>query len=247
MITPDLVADLMALGIVGDQLTGALRAFQKASPVTPDVPRTDPVTERRRAYDRERKRRARARAKERTEEDTEAQKVSQGSSPNKRKVPKEKNTLPPNPSKRGVVARAREDGPTIEETVVENWNRLARDLRLPKCLSLTPKREQAIALRVRDAGGLANLLADMDRIRDSPGLQGKAGGTWRADIDWFLRPGSFLKLREGKYDNWKRPKSEFMEAVDNIRERLAANGHSRRDDGGGGAWPLGSDQADPDS
>jgi hypothetical protein len=61
------------------------------------------------------------------------------------------------------------------------------------------------------------------KIGSIPGLCGKSGdGTWRADVDWFLRPDSIVKIMEGKYDNWSGGKGDKPDPAATIIGDIAA-------------------------
>jgi hypothetical protein len=46
----------------------------------------------------------------------------------------------------------------------------------------------------------ANWKTAIDKITTTPFLMG-SNGKWKADIDWLLKPGSVVKIMEGKYDH----------------------------------------------
>ena len=88
-------------------------------------------------------------------------------------------------------------GPTGPE-LQEAWNRIVtQGLR---CTKLAGKRAVALKTRNRDPYFREHWLAAMHRITESPFCCGDNQRGWVADIDWFLRPDTVLKLIEGKYD-----------------------------------------------
>lgn len=118
------------------------------------------------------------------------------------------------------------------------WNETAAELGLAKVQHLTEARRKHARKRLSECGGLDGMRHAMDRIRASPGLQGKAGGrAWKADFDWLLQPSSFTKLMEGGYDHWQKPKSDLMAAADRLRERVS-QGNRQNAQGGGSADGL---------
>lgn len=88
----------------------------------------------------------------------------------------------------------------VANKIVNEWNMVDG---VTMCRSVTPKRRQAVAARMKDQFWRENYSGAMERIRTLPALHGKNDQGWRADIDWFLRPDTVARVIEGKYDNWK--------------------------------------------
>ncbi len=81
--------------------------------------------------------------------------------------------------------------------IQEAWNAEAAKLKLPQCRDMTDKRRAAIRNRWTNEAWRKEWQAALSKIKDRPFLLGSKG--WMADIDWFLRPDSVVKIMEGKY------------------------------------------------
>ena len=66
---------------------------------------------------------------------------------------------------------------------------------------ITSKRRTAFNVRAKTTGWLDSVRQALDKIRDSDFCHGHNVRQWMADIDWFLRPDTVVKILEGKYDN----------------------------------------------
>lgn len=86
------------------------------------------------------------------------------------------------------------------DTFIHYWNK--KEV-LPKIRSCTNKRKTSFTARMKDQFFRENWKAGIDRIAASDFCTGKNSTGWRADIDFFLRDGSLVKIMEGKYDNRK--------------------------------------------
>jgi hypothetical protein len=95
-----------------------------------------------------------------------------------------------------VVATSRPDG-AIEE-LRERWN--ATPGVVPWKAS-SSKRTAAFRLRIKDQFWVDNVQAALERLSASTFCTGGGDRGWRADIDWFMRADTVMKLIEGKYDN----------------------------------------------
>jgi|GEM_PF-1638006 len=85
---------------------------------------------------------------------------------------------------------------------VAAWNALAAETGLPTVAKLTDKRRGKLKARLQDCGGLDGWTAALEKIRASPGLLGRTGGSWRANFDFVLQESGFIKIMEGNYDGW---------------------------------------------
>lgn len=90
-----------------------------------------------------------------------------------------------------------EAGPSPQEQLREVWND-NRGTKLPEWLKSkhrdTPARER---LKDRSAADWAEVVK---RIAASAFCTGTNGRGWKADPDWLLKPGTAVKVLEGKYD-----------------------------------------------
>ena len=91
----------------------------------------------------------------------------------------------------------------VIDQAVAAWNSMASRAGLPTCQKLTNARRTKLAARIRDAGGLGGWCSAIEKLEGIPGLLGDNDRGWRAGIDFLLQEGSFTKLMEGGYDNWK--------------------------------------------
>ena len=103
------------------------------------------------------------------------------------------------------------DAPKWEEEVKSVWNELAATWKLPTLRSLTAKRKRVLAARKRESGWWADWRRALAEIPKSAFLLGDNDRQWRANFDWFIRPGSILRFleqglwqAEGKTDNRER-------------------------------------------
>ena len=88
--------------------------------------------------------------------------------------------------------------PTRFATEVRDaWNEMAREAGLPLCRDLTRDRQRKIAARSREHFWRDNWRAALAALpRDDFRCGREAGKTWKADIDYFLRPDSVAKILE---------------------------------------------------
>lgn len=74
--------------------------------------------------------------------------------------------------------------------------------------TVTDKRLKAIGVRMLDEYWMKSWQDAITRLGKIDGMHGKVedrdGRTFMADVDFFLRPDSVVKIMEGKYDNWTR-------------------------------------------
>lgn len=99
-----------------------------------------------------------------------------------------------------VVPQASNDRePSLKpEHVVEAWNDMAERCGLPKVDRLTKERRRKLASRIRDhtVDDFTEAIAAVGR---SSWLRGENNRSWRANFDFFIRPDSITKLKEGTY------------------------------------------------
>jgi hypothetical protein len=83
------------------------------------------------------------------------------------------------------------------------WNEAAsRHPRWPKAQSPNLARRRALQTRIHDADGLAGFLSVLAKAEASKFICNDMKG-W--SLDWFLKAANFTKVREGNYDDDKRP------------------------------------------
>ncbi|MBU8540214.1 YdaU family protein [Falsiroseomonas tokyonensis] len=82
------------------------------------------------------------------------------------------------------------------------WNEMAAGAGLPQCSELTAKRQASMRARIAERwkkDPLGKWRAYCQAIAAAPFLRGENDRSWRANIDWALRPGSPVAVAEGKY------------------------------------------------
>lgn len=95
------------------------------------------------------------------------------------------------------------------DTIHAAWNSIATECGIPTARELTAARKQSIRTRWTDPSWRTSYAEAITRIRGSPFLRGENDRGWRADFDWFLKPGSVTKILEGKYDDGKKPNDDI--------------------------------------
>lgn len=103
--------------------------------------------------------------------------------------------------------------PAIKE-VIEAWNNLTG---LSKCIKFSEDRTRKLKSRLRDPFFAANWRAALNKVQASPFCHGEGGRGWKADIDWFLKPDSCLRVMEGKYD---KVAAKPTQSVQSIRKQI---------------------------
>lgn len=88
---------------------------------------------------------------------------------------------------------------------------------LPKARGMSAKRHSSEAARLKENASLEYWTEVISRIAASGFCRGEAGGSWRADFEWFLKPDTHLKVMEGKYDD----KISSKAAVSSIYEDMS--------------------------
>lgn len=83
------------------------------------------------------------------------------------------------------------------EEMVSLWNSSG----LPKIVNFGSKRKVSLKKRFEEVFFRDNWRAGISKLQASGFCNGQNDRGWRADFDFFLRPGSLEKIMEGKYDN----------------------------------------------
>ncbi len=81
---------------------------------------------------------------------------------------------------------------------------------MPEAVKTTEQRKSAVKGRIKDYS-LEDIYTVIDKALASNFLQGENENAWTANLDWLLKPSSFIKVLEGNYDN--REKKEKMPLV----------------------------------
>lgn len=82
---------------------------------------------------------------------------------------------------------------------------------LPRIRNLSDKRRRGLAARTQDAFFVEHFPEAVAKISESRFCLGENDRGWKADFDWFLKPGTIEKVIEGKYDNPARTVSRRKE------------------------------------
>ena len=99
------------------------------------------------------------------------------------------------------------------QAAFEAYNAMAKKAGLPVARSLTNDRKRALALRVKDAGGVEEFKKIIDTIPESDFLTGKNERGWVANLGFICQPSSFSKLMDGVYANRQPKKANKHEAL----------------------------------
>lgn len=93
--------------------------------------------------------------------------------------------------------------------VFQEWNDAAAEWGWVCCVRLTSKRRTAIAARLREPFFRDSWRDALIRAGPSRFLRGDTDDdrNWRADLEWFLRPDTVVRVLEGKYDDKAKAKN----------------------------------------
>ena len=85
------------------------------------------------------------------------------------------------------------------EEFAASWNALPADSR-KAVRAMNRGRVDQLRRRMQDATWRENWREALAAVPSSPFCRGENRRGWTANVDWFLRPGTVLKLVEGQYD-----------------------------------------------
>jgi hypothetical protein len=86
--------------------------------------------------------------------------------------------------------------------LIQLWNEIDG---VQRCRAATPKRIASFRQRATRADWMESVKDALDQVAKSDFCRGHNDRVWLADIDWFLKPDTVTKIREGKYDNRNSP------------------------------------------
>lgn len=90
---------------------------------------------------------------------------------------------------------------TDVQRAVEEWNSLAvYGLRPVSKLTSGTKRAKCLNARIKEYG-IGEVLAAIERIKNSDFLKGNNKSGWMITFDWFVLPNNFPKVHDGYYEN----------------------------------------------
>jgi hypothetical protein len=107
--------------------------------------------------------------------------------------------------------------------VIEHWKDVAVPAGAKSIRKVGNDRRRLIVNRIT-AEGLSDVLAAIDRISKSTWATGGADGTgFRANLNWFLRPGKINAILEGNHDDFSsnRQQPSNRGAAEIAAEQLA--------------------------
>jgi len=105
----------------------------------------------------------------------------------------------PEPEEETSIVVAKADDATIPQVdiIFKAWNEAATAQGWCMARVLSKKRRTALNARLRDTEW--DWRAALDEAAGSAFLKGENDNGWTATIDWFLRPETVMKIREGQY------------------------------------------------
>ena len=131
------------------------------------------------------------------------------------------------PPEKSVMTNSSEKKPKDEgcsvaqaSVIAEEWNLIPG---VSRCKVVTANRKRAIAARMKDKFWRENWRAAMQKVARSPFCRGSNDRSWIADIDWFLRPDTVVRLLEGAYDDSAKA-SRMMSTLESFVENAEAKG-----------------------
>jgi hypothetical protein len=86
--------------------------------------------------------------------------------------------------------------PDSIDEFVSRWNSIPG---ISPCRAFNSERRAAFRARCKEPSWLQNLDAAFDALASSSFCRGENDRGWKATVDWFLKPGSVVKLVEGFY------------------------------------------------
>jgi len=112
-------------------------------------------------------------------------------------------------------AGPREPGKVKLTSVLREWNEAFETNCIP-----TNARQAALLTRSRDSFFVANWKEAIERCRASPFCCGQNSTGWVANIDWFLKADTVVRLMEGNHDGFEE--TSHSAAVNREQENAAA-------------------------
>ena len=119
--------------------------------------------------------------------------------------------------RRGECRRGEESGvfekpkTTVKEhPLFKIWNENRKNLK--KCISMQESRQRKWRRCLKTNPDINYWIDIIQRIAESPFCNGENDRGWVADIDFFLKPDTHVKVLEGKYDSNKTKKSGYSAA-----------------------------------
>lgn len=110
------------------------------------------------------------------------------------------------PSPSPITLSKRESIPPVPvASIVEVWNSAEG---LKSCLKISNSRKRSIESRLKEPFFVANWKSAIDRVAKSRFCTGTNDRGWKANIDWFTKPDTVIKIMEGAFDNNGKPSGQ---------------------------------------
>lgn len=93
--------------------------------------------------------------------------------------------------------------------LIEKWNELPDTISKISTLKKDTQRFKMLSQRVNEYGA-DKVLEAIEKIKQSPFLQGKNNRGWTITFEWFVRPNNFVKVLEGNYTDKQAAKGNFV-------------------------------------
>ena len=134
------------------------------------------------------------------------------------------------PDLRGEGARERAGPPEKADCrkAMDIWNSMAKRNGLAQAQHLSARRMRLFKAMLAECGGMEGWQAACEKVEASAFLLGENPRSWRADLDFVLKPNSFTKLMEGSYDTQSQISANFRNAE--AAQRLLDSRKETRDD-----------------
>lgn len=107
-----------------------------------------------------------------------------------------------------VEAKPEVDGPKIPPPSAEEFLATWNGSGMPKCIMLSDNRRRFFSARCRDKFWCRHWREALEKMRKSDFCTGKNDWEWAADVEFFLRPETVLKIMEGQYGCGKNGQSK---------------------------------------
>lgn len=114
----------------------------------------------------------------------------------------------PEPMSAGADPSTNGNGKKVKEApkgllrLIELWNQIGG---VQPCRYPTPKRIASYQQRAKNDKWMNLVKEALQKVAASAFCRGHNDRGWLADIDWFLKPDTVMKIIEGKYDNHGQP------------------------------------------
>lgn len=128
-------------------------------------------------------------------------------------------TSPGVPGEESASPRAADPPPF--QGILKAWNGVAQKAGLPEAEELTRPRQVAVRARWQSPLWRSRWQEALGKVPGSGFLKGDNDRGWRANLDWFLRPGTVAKLLEGAYHGKPSGQGAFDEALAKIEAEEA--------------------------